>query len=94
MSEETTTMELYRDGTQPVVSADGSRLLPRRPGRELFPASWIRCQATLSYHDGDKAHDLRCTLLDFCGVGLLVTANGGGKKLVSWDRLVSCELED
>lgn len=89
---EATTEEIYRNGTQPVVSPDGSRLLPRRPGRELFPSSWVRRKAALVYHDGAKPQDLTCSILETCGVGLVVAANDGTKTLIGWDRLVSVEL--
>ncbi len=92
MSDEATENGLYRDGTQPVVSPDGSRLLPRRPGRELFPVSWVRRRAVLTYHDGAKPQDLKCSILETCGVGLVVAANDGTKTLIGWDRFVRLEL--
>lgn len=83
---------LYRDGTQPVVSPDGSRLLSRRPGRELFPASWIRHRVRIAYDDGSpKGGDLSGVLLEFCGAGLIVQVNGS-KNLLPWERCVLVEL--
>ena len=89
MTEEAT---IYRQGTTPVVSPDGSRLLPRRPGRELFPASWLRRRVRASYEDGSpKGGDLSGVLLEWCGAGLIVQANGS-KNLLPWDRLTLLEL--
>jgi len=82
------------NGPAPLVSPDGSyRLSARRPGRELFPAGWLRCSARIVYESGDGSADLSGTLLEFCGVGLILQANGV-KNLVSWDRLVLVELVD
>ena len=92
MTEEATTTELYREATTPVVSPDGSRLLARRPGRELFPSSWVRRQVRISYDDGSpKGANLSGVLLEFCGAGLIVQANGS-KNLLPWERCVLIEL--
>jgi len=92
MTEEATTTELYREATMPVVSPDGSRLLARRPGRELFPASWLRHRARIAYDDGTpKGGDLSGVLLEWCGAGLIVQANGS-KSLLPWERVVMVEL--
>lgn len=73
----------------PLVTPDGSRLLARRPGRELFPASWLRHRAVVSHADGD----ITGTLVEFCGAGLIV-ATTEGKTLVSWDVLRLVELRE
>ncbi|MGF1470298.1 MAG: hypothetical protein ACFB50_00975 [Rubrobacteraceae bacterium] len=85
---------VYRNGTQPVVgvSQDGSRLLPRRPSRELFPSSWLRLKSAITYTDGREVHELNCTPIATCGVGLICAANDGTKTLIGWDRLVRLEL--
>ena len=91
MTEEAT---IYRDASEaaPAVSPDGSRLLPRRPGRELFPASWLRRHVHVSYDDGSqKGKDLSGVLLEWCGAGLIVQANGS-KNLLPWERVVLVEL--
>lgn len=83
---------LYREATTPVVSPDEGRMFSRRPGRELFPASWIRHRVRIAYEDGSpKGADLSGVLLEFCGAGLIVQANGS-KNLLPWDRCVLVEL--
>ena len=77
------------NGPAPMVTPDGSyQLTARRPGRELFPASWLRHKARVMYADGQ---DLSGVLLEFCSVGLIVQANGS-KNLVAWDALQVVEL--
>ena len=77
------------NGPAPMVTPDGSyQLTARRPGRELFPSSWLRHRARLVYGDGQN---LDGVLLEFCSVGLIVQANGS-KNLVSWDALQVVEL--
>ncbi len=72
------------NGPAPMVTPDGSyQLTARRPGRELFPASWLRHKAHVMYGDGQE---LCGVLLEFCSVGLVIQANGS-KNLVSWDAL-------
>lgn len=85
---------LYRDATTPVVSPDEGRMFSRRPGRELFPSSWMRREVRISYDDGSgapKAADLSGVLLEFCGAGLIVQADGS-KNLLPWERFVLVEL--
>lgn len=90
MTEETATYRTEaRTEAAPLVTPDGSRLLARRPGRELFPASWLRHKAAVSYEGGD----ITGTLLEYCSVGLIV-ATREGKTLVSWDALRVVELEE
>ncbi len=93
---ETTEETVYRDGTTPVVAVDGSRLVARSSSarRELFPASWLRRKAAVLYDDGTpKGADVTGTLLEWCGVGLIVaTGEAGGKTLVSWDSIRVVEL--
>lgn len=73
----------------PLVTPDGSRLLARRPGRELFPASWLRHKAAVLYDGGDVTG----TLLEYCGAGLVI-ATTEGKALISWDALRVVELKE
>jgi len=87
--EETTYRTQARTEAAPLVTPDGSRLLARRPGRELFPASWLRHRAAVSYEGGD----ITGTLLEYCSVGLIV-ATREGKTLVSWDALQVVELRE
>ena len=76
------------NGPAPMVTPDGSyQLTARRPGRELFPSSWLRHKAEVTY-DGGSISGL---LLEFCSTGLIVQANGS-KRLVSWDALQVVEL--
>ncbi len=78
------TVEINSNEPAPMVAPDASyRLTSRRPGHELFPSSWLGCKATLSYHNGNETYDLRCTLLEFRSIGLVIVA-GGGKSLISW----------
>ena len=90
--EETTYRTQARTEAAPRVSPDGSRLLARRPGRELFPASWLRHRARIAYDNGTpKGGDLSGVLLEWCGAGLIVQANGS-KSLLPWERVVVVEL--
>ena len=76
------------NGPAPMVTPDVSaKLTARRPGRELFPSSWLRHRARITYDGGD----LSGVLLEFCSVGLIVQANSS-KNLVSWDALQLVEL--
>jgi hypothetical protein len=80
----------------PLLTPDASRLLARRPGRELFPASWRRHGVRISYDDGSGAPggtDLSGVLLEWCGTGLIVQANGS-KSLLPWERIVMVDLTD
>jgi len=80
------------NGPAPLVTPDGSyQLTARRPGRELFPASWLRQRARIMYGDGHDGQDLAGVLLEFCGAGLVVQANGS-KSLIAWDALQMVEL--
>ena len=76
------------NGPAPLVTPDDShKLTARRPGRELFPSSWLRHKAEVTYDGGS----LSGVLLEFCSVGLIVQANGS-KNLVAWDALRLVEL--
>lgn len=85
---------IYTAGTTPVVRPDEGRMFARRPGRELFPASWLRRRVRISYDAGGgatKAADLSGILLEWCGAGLIVQANGS-KNLLPWEGVRLVEL--
>lgn len=85
---------VYRAGTSPTVAIDGARGVARNPGRELFPATWLRRKGAVSYDNGTPGGaDLNGVLLEWCGVGLIV-GTGDGKTLVSWDAIRAVELAD
>ena len=78
------------NGPAPMVTPDGSyQLTARRPGRELFPASWLRHKAEITYSGGSASG----VLLEYCSVGLIVQSDGA-RKLISWDVLQLVELVD
>lgn len=74
-----------------VVTTPDARVIGRRPGRELFPAAWLKRSVRLTYEIGGKTSDVRGTLLDFCGTGLLLQLNGA-RTLLPWERVVMVEL--
>ncbi len=54
-----------QNGPAPRVSPDGSyQLTARRPGRELFPSSWLRMPTRIVYDSGGKGIDLDGTLIE------------------------------
>jgi hypothetical protein len=82
------------NGPAPIVTPDGSaKLTSRRPGRELFPSSWLRGNARIIYDSGSGSVDAVGTLLEYCSTGLILQTNGC-KTLVSWDRLIMVELQE
>ena len=81
-----------RDMAAPVATPD-ARLIGRRPGRELFPASWLKRGVRIEYEVGGRRQDTRGAVLDFCGLGLILSANGT-RLLVSWECLRTVELEN
>ena len=76
------------NGPAPLVTPGDAQLVGRRPGRELFPSSWLRRQARIQYGEGK---DLSGTLLEYCSVGLVVATNGS-KTRIAWDALQLVEL--
>jgi hypothetical protein len=63
----------YRTEATPLVTPNGSRLLARHPGRELFPASWLRHRVRIAYDDGSPGGgDLTGVLLEWRGAGLIL----------------------
>jgi hypothetical protein len=47
---------------------DTQLVAPRRGSRELFPSSWLRTPAKVTYSGGE----LEGTLLEFCSTGLSI----------------------
>jgi hypothetical protein len=74
---------------------NGDKPLPKRAGvRTMVPTTWLSRDVRLEYVGADgKARETSATLLDWCPVGLLVSV-GGAKTLLSWERLVLCELQE
>ena len=74
-------------------TVNGDKPLPRRVGtRSMLPSTWISRSLRVEYVGGDgKGRETTGVLLDWCPVGMLVLV-GGGKTLLSWDRLVLAEL--
>ena len=57
-----------------------------------MPSTWLTRALRVEYTDAaGKAASTEAVLLDWCGAGLLLNI-AGGKTLLSWDRLVLCEL--
>jgi hypothetical protein len=84
-------LEVIEAMTAPTV--DGQPSLPRRRGpKGLLPSTWIERTLRGSYVDcyggGQEASG---TLLDLYPAGPILSLNGA-KSLISWDRLVVCEL--
>jgi hypothetical protein len=72
---------------------DGRPSLPRRNGpKGLLPSTWLNRSLRVAYVD---CHGTGCettgTLLDLYPAGPILSLNGA-KSLISWDRLVLCEL--
>ncbi len=84
-------MEILEAMTRP--TAAGTPALPKRNGpRGLLPSTWLERTLKVSYTDcnGD-GQETSGTLLDLYPAGLVLNI-GGVKTLISWDRLVLCEL--
>ena len=83
--------EILEAMTRP--DSKGTPALPKRAGpKGLLPSTWIERTLRVSYVDcyggGQEASG---TLLDLYPVGPILSLNGA-KSLISWDRLVLCEL--
>ena len=77
-----------------IPSTNGAEApVPRRAGtRGLLPSTWLNRRLRVEYVDADgRGARTDGVLLDWCGAGPLVLI-AGGKTLLSWDRLVLCEL--
>jgi hypothetical protein len=77
--------------TKPDVN--GTPSLPKRNGpKGLLPGTWLQRTVRLSYVDaGGAERDTQGLLLDWYPFGPVVSILGA-KTLISWDRLVTCEL--
>jgi hypothetical protein len=71
----------------------GDAPLPKRNGpRGLLPVSWTGREITLEYTGADgRAESHRCTLLDWCGLGVVVNL-AGARTIISWDHVALIEL--
>jgi hypothetical protein len=81
--------------TQEGVGTKDAIPLPKRSSpKSMMPASWVSRGVRLEYRDGSGVgQTLRGKLLDLYPAGPVVGANGA-RTLLSWDRLVLCELQD
>jgi hypothetical protein len=83
--------ELLEAMTAPTT--DGQPSLPKRSGpKTLLPSTWLERTLRVSYVDCRGAgQETSGTLLDLYPAGPVLSV-GGAKTLISWDRLVLCEL--
>jgi len=77
--------------TAPTV--EGQPSLPRRTGpKGLLPSTWLERTLKIEYTDCyGTGQQTSGVLLDFYPTGPVLNI-GGAKTLLSWDRLVLCEL--
>lgn len=76
-------------------SLDGEAPLPKRNGpKGLLPLSWTGRVVKLEYIDSSgRGQQTTATILDTFGFGPALNI-AGARTLVSWDRLVLCELQE
>ena len=78
--------------TKPDVN--GTPALPKRAPRGLLPSTWLERTLKVSYSDAyGMGVETSGVLLEFYPAGPILNV-AGVKRLISWDRLVSCELVD
>jgi hypothetical protein len=82
--------------TQEMMTApdkNGAPALPKRAGHKgLLPSTWLERTLRVQYVDGfGAAVETSGTLLDLYPAGPVLNL-AGAKTLLSWDRLVLCEL--
>jgi len=84
-------LEILEAMTRP--TAAGTPALPKRNGpRGLLPSTWLERGLRVSYVDCYGAgQETSGTLLDLYPAGPVLNV-AGAKTLISWDRLVLCEL--
>jgi hypothetical protein len=84
-------VEIVEAMTAPDVNGQPS--LPKRNGpKGLLPTTWLERTLKLEYVDGFGVGQATSgTLLDLYPAGPILNI-GGAKTLLSWDRLVLCEL--
>jgi len=85
------TLEVINAMTRP--DAEGTPSLPRRGGpKGLLPSTWLSRTLKLEYVDSFGVGQATSgTLLDLYPAGPVLNI-GGAKTLISWDRLVLCEM--
>jgi hypothetical protein len=73
--------------------SNGTPSLPKRTGpKGLLPSTWLSRTLKLEYVDGfGGGVETSGVLLDLCPAGPILNI-GGAKTMLSWDRLVLCEL--
>ena len=74
-------------------TVDGQTSLPKRAApKGMLPSTWLQRSLRLEYVDGFGAGvETSGVLLEFYPAGPILNV-AGVKRLISWDRLVSCEL--
>jgi hypothetical protein len=84
-------VEIVEAMTAPTV--DGQPSLPKRTGpKGLLPSTWLERTLKLEYVDSFGVGQATSgTLLDLYPAGPILNV-GGAKTMISWDRLVLCEL--
>jgi hypothetical protein len=84
-------VEVLEAMTAPTV--DGQPSLPKRTGpKGLLPSTWLERTLRVSYVDCyGRGQEASGTLLDLYPAGPILSL-AGAKTLISWDRLVLCEL--
>jgi hypothetical protein len=77
--------------TPPTTNGDAP--MPRRVGaRTMLPGSWVSRSVRIAYVDAyGSGQETTAALLDWCSMGPVFSL-AGAKTLISWDRLVLCEL--
>ena len=75
-------------------TSNGDKPLPRRGVRGMVPSTWIDRTLRVEYVGaaGD-AKETSAIFLDWTPAGLLLNI-AGAKTLLSWERLVLCELQE
>jgi hypothetical protein len=83
--------EILEAMTRP--DSNGTPSLPKRTGpKGLLPSTWLERTLKVAYTDSyGSGQETRGTLLDFYPAGPILNV-AGAKTLISWDRLVLCEL--
>ena len=85
------TLEILDAMTRPDVN--GTPSLPKRTApKGLLPSTWLQRTLKVAYTDASGTGvETSGTLLDLYPAGPVLSLNGA-KTLISWDRLVLCEL--
>jgi hypothetical protein len=83
--------EILETMTAPDVNGQPS--LPRRSGpKGLLPSTWLERTLKVAYTDCyGSGQETSGTVLDLHPAGPVLNI-GGAKTLISWDRLVLCEM--